>query len=167
VRQLSIDDYEDIKEALKLASEYTHLRYPSPIWEHPQGICYLPRFEKGNLGAVYFIMKVNEEIVGLSHHNYWISGEKTKKQEDFPIPIGSKMVVAQLCILDPYQRQGVGSLYAKVSEYIAKHNGADFIMGETFKDGGMLNIRLKGGWESYGERVAEDGTTRIIIGKNL
>lgn len=167
VRQPRIEHLPAIRKALSLASEYTYLRYPSLVWKHPEGMCHLPLYGRNYLGKLYLIMMLDDKIVGFSHHTYWMLNEETKKKTGFPVPIWSTMTIIQLAVLDPYQRQGIGTLYAKVSEYIAKHNDSAFIMGETFKEGGMLNIRLKDEWKIYSERKAEDGTTRTLIGKPL
>jgi len=167
VKQPRIDDLPQIKEALKLASEYTYLRFPSPIWKHAEGSCYLPLHERGTRGTLYLVMILDGNVVGFSHHKYWPLTEDIQEKENFPIPIGSICGNVELCVIDTYQRQGIGSIYAKVSEYIAKHNNAKFILGETFKEGGMLNIRVRDGWMNFGERKAEDGSTRVLIGRAL
>lgn len=167
VKQPRISDLPAIKEGLGLASEYTFLRFPSWIWRHAEGVCYFPLHKRGEVGTLFLIMVLGDKAVGFSHHKYWILTEKTQQKEGFPAKAGDLCGNVELCVLDPYQRQGVGTIYAKVSEFIAKHNGAKFILGETFKEGGMLNIRLKDGWTSFGERQAEDGTTRILIGRPL
>jgi len=167
VKQPRASDLPLIREGLKLASEYTFLRFPSLMWRHPEGVCHFPLHKKGALGTLFLIMVFDGKMVGHSHHKYWRLTEETQEKENFPISVGSLCGNAELCILDTYQRQGIGSIYAKVSDYIARHNGASFIMGETFKEGGMLNIRLKSGWTNFGERKAEDGSTRILIGKPL
>jgi len=167
VRQPTAVDRPLILEALKLASEYTVLRYPRLIWRHSEGVCHMPYFKPLTKGFVYFMMILDGKVVGFSNHTYWVLGEKTQRQMWFPVPVGSFCGNVELCVLDPYQRQGVASVYAKVSEYIAKHNGANFIMGETYKKGGMLNIRMRDGWTSFGERKLEDGTTRIVIGRAI
>lgn len=167
VKQPRIDDLPAIREALKKASEYTYLRYSSIVWKHPEGMCYLPLYVQGYLGRLYMIMMLDDTVVGFSHHRYWVLDEESKEKEGFPISVGDTLCNAELCVLDPYQRQGLGSLYGKVSHFIARHNKAAFIMGETFKEGGMLSIRLKDGWTDFGERMAEDGTMRTLIGKKL
>jgi GNAT superfamily N-acetyltransferase len=167
VKQPRIADHGAILEALKLASEYTYMRYPSLIWEHTEGVCYLPLHVRGLTGQLHLMMFLDGNVVGFSHHNYWLLDEESKEVTGFPVSVGSIIANGELAILDPYQRQGLGALYGKVSEYIARHNDAAFIMGETFKEGGMLNIRLRDGWEAYGERRAGDNTMRTLIGKQL
>lgn len=167
VKQPRASDLPLIKEGMKLASEYTYLRFPSPIWKHAEGICFFPLHKRDLKGTLYLIMVLDDKVVGLSHHKYWYLTEDIQEKENFPIPVGAFCGNVELCVFDTYQRQGVGTVYAKMSEYVAKHNGAQFIMGETFKEAGMLNIRLKDGWTNFGERTAEDGSIRILIGRPL
>jgi hypothetical protein len=167
VKQPRAGDLPQIKEALKLASDYTYTRFPSWMWKHAEGICFFPLHKRGATGRLFLIMILDGNVVGFSHHRYWQLTESIKETENFPVSVGSLCGNVELCVFDTYQRQGIGSIYAKVSEYIVKHNGAKFIMGETFKEAGMLNIRLKDGWMNFGERKAEDGSTRILIGRPL
>jgi len=167
VKQPRIADLPQIKEAQKLASEYTYLRFPCWIWKHAEGVCYMPIHKQDTRNRLFLIMLLDGEIVGFSQQRYWYLTEEDKEREGFPVPAGSLCGVANFCILDTYQRQGLGSIYAEVSEYIVKHNGAKLMIGETFKEGGALNIRLKDGWTNFGERKVEDGSTRVLIGKVL
>ena len=167
VRQPRRKDYVPLMEALTKASEYTFLRYPSMFWEHPEGICNLPAFDRYSLGTLYLIMVIEDMVVGMSHHTYWTLDEETKQEEKLPIPVGSLICVAQLCVFDPYQNQGIGSLYAPMSEYIAMHNDADFIMGETHAKKGMVGIRLRTGWSVLSRRMVSMEDERVLIGKPL
>lgn len=167
VKQPRAEDLPQIKEALKLASEYTYLRFPSWLWKHSEGVCFMPIHMRNSAGRFFLIMVLDGEMVGFSHHKYWTRAEDDKEMDVFPTPVGSLCGNVELCVLDTYQRQGIGSIYAVLSEYIAKHNGVHFILGETFKEGGMLNIRMRDGWTNFGERKAEDGSMRVLIGKAL
>ena len=167
VKQPDSADYGDIKEALKLASERTYLRYPSPVWEHPEGTCHLSRFERGALGAVYFIIKVSEKIVGFCHHVYWNLNKEAREWGSFPIPIGSRTALIQSCILDPYQGRAIEGLCVKVNEYIAKRNGACFVMSEAFQGEKILDAFFEEGWNEYDEYAAYDGSARVLVGKPL
>jgi len=118
-------------------------------------------------GAVYWIMLLDDVVVGFGDHFYWQLNNEMREKHGFPVPIGTKMVVDHFCILDPYQGQGIAGFYSKMSEYVAKHNNADFIMGETFKEEGGLDTWLKDGWMILGERRAGDDALRVLIGKSL
>ena len=167
VKQPRIADRPAIIEGMKLASEYTFLRCPSWIWEHSQGVCHFSRHKRGDTGTLFLIIMLDEKVVGFSHHNYWHFTEKMQKQEDFPTPVGSLCGNEMLCIFDAYQQQGIETAYVKISEYIAKHNGAKLLLGDTFKEGDMLDIWLNSGWTNFGERKAEDGSIRIMAGRTL
>ena len=167
VKQPRIDDLPRIREGLKLASEYTYMRFPSWLWKHTQGVCYLRLHKRGAVGTLSLIMILDGEVVGFGQHNYWHLTEAVAENEDFPTPVGALCTNVDLCVFDTYQRQGIGTICSKVSEYIAKHNEASLIMGGTFKEGGMLNIWLKDGWMNFGERAAGDGGLRILLGKPL
>ena len=167
VKQPRIADRPAIIEGMKLASEYTFLRHPSWIWEHSQGICHFSRHKRGDTGTLFLIIILDEKVVGFSHHDYWNLTEKMQEQENFSIPTGSLCANEMLCIFDAYQRQGIEVAYLKVSEYIAKHNGAKLLLGDTFKEGEILNVWLENGWTNYGERKAEDGSIRIMAGRTL
>ena len=167
VKQPKITDLPDIREGLKLASYSTFLRHPSWMWRHPQGVCHLPRHKKGEVGMLFLIVKLDGKVVGFSHHNYWYLTEKMQEQENFPLAVGILCVDENLCIFDAYQRRGIEAAYVKVGTYIAKHNGAKLLLGDTFKEGDMLNIWLNSGWTNYGDRKAEDGSIRIMMGRTL
>lgn len=167
VKQPRIGDLPDIVEGMKLASEYTYLRYPSWIWKHPMGICHFTLHKKGNSGRLFLIIMLDGKVVGFSHHDYWHLTEEAQKQENFPIPVGDICGNERFCIFDTYQQQGIETAYVKVSEYIAKHNGAKLLLGDTFKEGDMLDIWLTSGWTNFGERKAEDGSIRIMAGITL
>jgi len=167
VKQPMPSDLEGLMEGMSKASEYTFLRYPSMFWEHPQGICNVPFFHPADSGILYLIMVIGETVVGMSHHTYWVLDEETKQEENLPIPVGNNICIAQLCVFDPYQNQGIGSLYALLSEYIAQHFDADFIMGETHGKKGMVNIRLKTGWSVLSRRMVSKVDERVLIGKPL
>jgi len=167
VRQPRSCDLDMVRQALKKGSEYTYLRYQTFIWEHPEGICNLPLYNRGSEDILYMIMILDNIVVGFTHHNYWILDEETKEFNNIPAPTGSKVCGIQLCILDPYQNQGIGSLYGHLSEFIAKHNGAAFVMGETHTKGGMVNIRLRSGWQTFGRRTVIEGDERVLVGKML
>lgn len=55
-----------------------------------------------------------------------------------------------LCVIDKYQGLGIGSYYANISMFIAKHFGADYALGFTPIEKGMFNIRMKDRWEFLG-----------------
>ena len=107
----------------------------STIWETlPQAVA-LPLFDRRSQNTLYMIMIIDGEVVGFSSHKYMGLDE-------------GRHVLGGLCITNPWRGRGVGSLYLKLSEYIAVFNGAREFHGQTIFEGSAYNIRMRDGWET-------------------
>ena len=150
VRQPRKKDEREHRRLWKKLSPYTFNRYrryyvDQQIYD-PKYRCRLPLYRGEIPGFVPFIMVIDDKIVGFSDmmfkygRDLWLH----KLEDD---EVGCSM---NLCVLDRYQGLGIGSFYANISVFIAKHFGADYALGYTPTEKGMMNIRLKDGWEYMG-----------------
>lgn len=155
VRQPGPRDLEPMQEAMAKIDRKNWARYApySTIWEALDQAANLPLFHRRKRRDLYMIMVINDEVVGFSNHKYFWEGE-------------ARYVIGGLCITEPWRGKGVGSLYGKLSEYIAVINGAREFHGQTRVVGGMYNIRVRDGWETM-RRFKEKGIPMVTIKKVL
>lgn len=137
VRQPLQTDLEAMKEGMAKIDRKNWGWYApySTIWDSLEQAANLPRFKRTSDGTLYMIMVIDGEVVGFSSHKYLWQGE-------------ARNVTGGLCVTDPWNNRGVGSLYLKLSEYIAVFNGAREFHGQTRVIGGTYNIRQRDGWET-------------------
>ena len=136
VRQPRPRDLKAMQEGMAKIDRKSWALYApySSIWENLHQTVALPIFERMNQSTLYMIMILDDEVVGFSSHEYRGTGK-------------NRQVIGGLCISNPWRGRGVGSLYLKLSEYIAVFNGAREFHGQTRVVGGAYNIRMRDGWE--------------------
>lgn len=137
VRQPRLRDHKPMLEAMAKIDRKNWFHYApySSIWEALDQAANLPLFKRTRHSALYMIIIIDDEVVGFASHKYQWQGE-------------ARNVTGGLCIVDPWWGRGVGSLYLKLSEYIAVFNGARMFHGQTRVIGGTYNIRQRDGWET-------------------
>lgn len=148
-KQPTFSDYPAVRTAIDACSNYTRERYPTQWWKHPQGLCAIPPIVHPHLGEIYFITKLGREVVGLSNHNYWVFTKEIQERDkmyNFPGRIGDKVSVTDFCVIDSCQNRGLGTIQAKMTEYIASYNDVDIMIGDTHATRGMVSIRKRDGW---------------------
>lgn len=154
VRQPCPRDLEPMKEAMAKIDRKNWARYApySTIWESLEQTANLPLFKRTSHSTLYMIMIVDNEVIGFSSHKYQWQGE-------------ARNVIGGLCITEHWRGRGIGSLYGKLSEYIAVINGARGFHGQTRVVGGMYNIRLRDGWETV--RLYMDNEVQMVTIKKV
>lgn len=162
VRQPRRNDSTKYRVAWKdLSQESLHLYKRANIhWDtyEPKKRVVYPIYKGGAPGVLPLVMEVGGKIVGFSD----IIFDYGKRFTYHQIPENDIGASIALCIIDKYQNLGYGSYFAKASELIARHKGAQWALGYTKVEGGMYNIRLKTGWEMV---TTQNGYA--IIKKNL
>jgi hypothetical protein len=155
VRQPRPRDLDPMKEGMAKIGHNNWLRYAphSSIWEALDQAANLPLFHRRRRRDLYMIMVIDDEVVGFSNHKYYWEGE-------------ARYVIGGLCLTNPWRGRGVGSLYGKMSEYIAVINGAREFHGQTRVVDGMYNIRQRDGWETLGF-FEDKGIPMVTIKKVL
>jgi len=95
-------------------------------------------------GEMPLIVEVDGEVVGFSDA-FFRYGEHFKRYEVPPDDVCSNFY---LTALDGLQGMGIGTYYAKTSNAAARHFGCQWILGETYRAGGLHRIRQRDGWET-------------------
>ena len=95
-------------------------------------------------GEMPLIVELEGKVVGFSDA-FFRDGAHFSRYEVPPEDVCTNMY---LTTLDGLQGMGIGTYYAKTSNAIARHFGCQWILGETYKDGGLHRIRMKDGWET-------------------
>ena len=155
VRQPRPRDLQIMREGMAKIDRKSWAFYApySSIWESLEQTVALPLFKRLSRNTLYMIMILDGEVVGFASHEYRGNGK-------------GRHVIGGLCISNPWRGRGVGSLYLKLSEYIAVVNGARVFHGQTRVVGGAYNIRMRDGWETV--RMYDDkGTIKSTIKKVL
>lgn len=118
--------------------------------------CTRPRFRGGvgeEDGFLPLIMEIDDKIVGFGDFMF-MKGTHYKTHDIPDEDVGCSM---NLCVIDKYHGLGIGTYYSFISTYIAKYFKADWTVGFTLRQGGMVNIRARQGWETvklYGKYAA-------------
>lgn len=186
LRQPMSADKLRIKEAETQTTPLTRTRFSasglrkSKTRKH---ISELPPWKKSQLGILNQIIEVHPycgdilekpsedklfrgTIVGFARQIYQKSQSPSLINYLFNIP---NQIVCEnfVSMLDDYQGMGYGTAYGRISTYCASHMGADWIVGTTYMNHGMFNIRLKEGWEvtkiHYGAPLGDQASIRYRI----
>jgi len=166
VRQPNTKDRTAIRETQSRITERTRTRYSASGLRKSKTrktIDELPPWRKGQLGILNQIIEVYPDsgdifkdfsksklkqgyIVGFARQLYQKSQSATLINYSFNVP---NQIVCEnfVSMLDDYQGYGFGTVYGPISTFIAEYNGADWIVGTTYMNHGMFNIRMKEGWE--------------------
>lgn len=159
VRQPRLRDHKPMLEGMAKIDRNNWARYApySTIWEALDQAANLPLFKRTSHSTLYMIMIIDDEVVGFSSHKYQWQGV-------------ARNVTGGLCITEPWRGRGIGSLYGKLSEYIAVFNGAREFHGQTRVVGGMYNIRQRDGWETvrfYMDMEIPMVTIKKVLPRNI
>lgn len=150
VTQITQENLELALEAKSRISEESWELYVSgsPEFDAVYRVVKRRPLEPNGTGNTFFIMVLNDEVVGLSNHNYYTPDYGG----DF------RCVIGGLVILDEHQRKGIGTAYSHISVRIARYMGAKFFLGETRLNSPMHLLRKRQGWQEKGtfERGGED-----------
>lgn len=135
VKQPELGDFDAMKAGRGKIDRDSWERYApySTTWDSLQQIVDLPTFQRGAEGTLYMIIILDDEVIGFTSHEYRGIG-------------ASRFVIGGLCITPSWRKRGIGSLYGKLSEYIAVFNRAHEFHGQTRYEEGMWGIRKRDGW---------------------
>ena len=125
----------------------------------PPTICHYPPFIPGSTGFLFLTMWVGAEVVGFGRHFYHYGRDLKMYQTPDDDLVGE----CALCIIDPYQGKGLGSLYALINKLICKEMGAKWLVGTTYTKGGFMKIRHRYGFDIV--EVLPDGKQCRVRGK--
>jgi len=164
VRQPEPEDLHHVKVAERRCSKRTIERFvmlgmPFKKLGDPPTICHYPPFIPGSTGFLFLTMWVGSEVIGFGRH-YYHYGRDLKM---YQTPDDDLVGECALCIIDPYQGRGLGSLYALINKLICKEMGAKWLVGTTYTKGGFMKIRHRDGFDVV--EVLPDGKQCRIRGK--
>lgn len=106
--------------------------------------CRQPLYTGTIPGLVTFIMIAEEKIVGLADFMIRFGADFPRHQ----IPLDEVGCSMNLCVLDQYQGLGIGGFYSAMNEAMAKHYGAQWMIGNCRMDEAMYHLRTAQGWET-------------------
>ena len=93
---------------------------------------------------MFLIMLVEDHVVGFGRHYYATARELPMYQVSNP---DDTLAECALCFCDEYQGLGLGTLYAQINKDICRDLGADWLVGTTYTQGGMAQIRMRDGFD--------------------
>jgi len=147
VKQPTREDIPLMIEARENTSTHSWKRYApfSTLWENWNQLTAEPMFRHKDRGRLHLIMKIKEEVVGFASQDYAVDAE-------------GYWVYSAFCIVDKWQRRGVGTIFLLLSEYIAKVMGAKFGVAQTrIRHGlGTFQIRQRTGWKEVRHFVKDN-----------
>lgn len=148
VKQPESWDIHRVLQGAKRCSHRTMKRYtmvglPMKKPSEPKTICDYPPFKRGNHGYLFVIMLIRGEVVGFGRHYYCLG----KELPMYKTPPDDMVAECALCIADPYQGKGLGTLYGLINKVICKDLGAKWLLGTTYTRGGMMKIRQRDGFD--------------------
>lgn len=123
----------------------------------------LPLYRGEVPGWMPMIMEVDSTIVAFVDimFKYGVDFKK------FLIKPEEKGMACSIGVLDKYQGLGLGTAYSYLTDEIGRHYGIDWILGDTFLNNGMRNIRITDGWEKIREYRSISGEVMISHKKHL
>jgi len=117
----------------------------------------LPLYRGEVPGWLPLIMEVDDTIVAFVDI-FFKYGVDFKK---FLIEPEEKAMAASIGVLDKYQGLGFGTAYSYLTDEIGRAFEIDWILGTTYVQGGMRNIRIKDGWEAIRTYRAASGDVMV------
>lgn len=164
VRQPEPEDLNAVKAAEHQCSKRTINRFMmmgmSPKRRgDPPTICHYPPHIPGSLGHLFLTMWVGMEVVGFGRHFYHYGRDLSIYQT----PPDDLVCEGSLCIIDPHQGKGLGSIYAQVNKLVCKAMGAKWLVGTTYTKRGFMRIRHRDGFDVV--EVLADGKQCRVRGK--
>ena len=164
VRQPEPEDLHAVKDAERRCSKRTIKRFvmtgmPFKKLGDPPTICHYPPHTPGSTGYLFVVMWVNGNVVGFGRQFYHYGRDLKMYQT----PDDDLVCECGLCIIDPYQGKGLGSLYAIINKLICKEMGAKWLVGTTYTKGGLMKIRHRDGFDII--EVLADGKQCRVRGK--
>ena len=105
--------------------------------------CKMPLYKGEVPGIMPLTIEVDDEVVGFSDVFF-------KRGDYFPrfkVEPEDRCANASIIVLDKFHGMGVGFMFSKMSEFIARHYECNVILGRTFVKNGTRGIREKDGWE--------------------
>jgi len=167
-RQPRRKDLSGVRKALKKVSERNWRRFVTLVeldnrnWS--KYLCKQPLFRHGMLGKMPLIMEINGRIVGFG--GMLFQPGKTFTMHDIPDP-DALCVYPTLLVIDEYQGRGIGTLFAYLTQFIAAHFKAEWMIGNTYVEGGTYHMRQKMNWEMLGILTGQPGGAMILMRKRL
>ena len=149
VKQPELSDYSKVMAGAQKCSprtikRYTQVDMPTKKPTDPRTICDYPRFKRGDLGFLFLVMLIDGDVVGFGRHYYAPASELDMYGVDNPDSI---LAECSLCIADPYQGKGLGTLYGLINKAVCRDLGAEYLVGTTYTRGGMMKIRQRDGFD--------------------
>jgi len=165
VKQPELSDFSRVMAGAQKCSKRTIRRYtqvdmPTKKPTDPRTICDYPQFKRGNLGFLFLIMIIDKDVVGFGRHYYAKSSELHMYRITDPDEVVAE---CSLCIADPYQGLGLGTLYGLINKAICKDLGAKWLVGTTYTRGGMMKIRQRDGFDIV--EILPDGKQCRVRGR--
>jgi len=141
-------DTHEQKRALRKIGDANWERYRRPLVEEQwlynmNQRCKAPPYRGETPGVLPLTIEVESEAVGFCDIFF-------KYGVDFPrflVEPEDKCANGSIIVADKYQGMGLGYMYSEMSDYIARHYGCKWILGRTYRVGGMRSIRSKDDWE--------------------
>jgi GNAT superfamily N-acetyltransferase len=164
VRQPEPEDLHLVKVAEHQCTKRTIDRFimagmPSKSHVDPPTICHYPPHIPESTGFLFLTMWIGTEVVGFGRHFYHYG----RDLKVYQTPDDDLVAECALCIIDPYQGKGLGTLYGQINKLICKTMGAKWLVGTTYTKGGMMKIRHRDGFDII--EILADGKQCRIRGK--
>ena len=120
--------------------------------------CQLPLYRGWVPGWLPLIMETDNTIVAFVDIMFKTGDSEFKK---FLIKPEETGMACSIGVLDKYQGLGFGTAYSFLTDEIGRHFGINWILGSTYAQGGMRNIRIADNWEKIREYRAPSGEIMI------
>jgi len=148
MRQPNLKKYTKQRDAWKQISDENKKRYKrvnideSWLYNMKQR-CRQPLYRGEVPGVIPLTVEVDGEVVGFSDGFFRYGKDFERYDVESTDLCGNFSIIA----LDKFQGMGIGTYYAATSTAMCRHFGCQFILGQTYENGGMYQIRKKEGWQ--------------------
>ena len=147
MRQPNLKKYTKQRDAWKLISDENKKRYKRVNVEerwlyNMKQRCKQPLYRGEVPGVLPLSVEVDGEVVGFSD-GFFRYGTAFER---YGVPSDDLCSNFSILALDKFHGRGIGTYFAYTSSYIGRHFGCKWIVGATFENGGMYNIRKREGW---------------------
>lgn len=123
----------------------------------------LPLYKGEVPGWMPMIMEVDDNIVAFVDIMF-MYGTGFQK---FLIRLDEKGMACSIGVIDRYQGLGLGTMYSYLTDCIGRHFKIDWILGDTYLNNGMRNIRIKDDWQLIRTYRASSGEIMVSHKKRL
>jgi len=123
----------------------------------------LPLYRGTVPGWVPMVMEVDDNIVAFVDIMFKFGVDFQK----FLIKPEETAMACSIGVIDKYQGLGLGTMYSYLTDCIGRHFGIDWILGDTYLNNGMRNIRIKDDWELIRTYRTSSGEVMISHKKRL